>query len=473
MCFDFYNIQVMKAILIPGIYFFLILFFAYQSVSAEKNTVIPDTLTIATGLDTPWEILWGPDDYLWITERFGRISRIHPETGQRTTVHQIADVYEQSESGLLGMALHPDFDNSPYVFIAYTYLSNSNIKLRIIRFTYSGESLTNPMVLIEDIPGNGNHNGCRLKIGPDNKLYATTGDAQNTAFSQNSASLAGKILRMNLDGSIPADNPFAESYIYTLGHRNPQGLTFGPGGKLYSSEHGPSNDDELNLIESARNYGWPSVSGFCNLPAEQTFCNANAVKEPMAAWTPTLAVAGLEYYGNSLIQEWNNSLLLVSLKASRLTVLKLNDEGDSIVSSVDYFNNWWGRLRDVCVSPAGKVFLASSNKDGRGIIKPGDDRIIQLSVSGGNPTGIQHSKNEAIKIYPVPLSENTLHIEGLEPSSRVKIRIFDVLGKQTGETAWYQSAGSMLNINFNYPPGIYIVEVSGTGFLTRLKLIKN
>jgi glucose/arabinose dehydrogenase len=157
---------------------------------------------------------------------------------------------------------------------------------------------------------------------------------------------------------------------WTFGNRNPQGLVYA-NHIMYSSEHGPANDDELNIIEKGRNYGWPNVEGFCDKDREKTFCAANNVKEPIKAWTPTAAVCGLDYYENNLIPEWKNSLLLVALKNSRLYQMKLNATHDQVIETNEYFNNKYGRMRDICISPSGKVYICTSNGS--------NDKIIVVS----------------------------------------------------------------------------------------------
>ena len=343
------------------------------------GTAEVDTNSIVTNLDTPWEILWGPDDHIWFTERYGRISRVDPESGEQTELITINEVHEVSESGLLGMVLHPDFDNHPYVYVVYTYLESSHIRERLVRYTYSNGALGSPLVLIEGIPGASTHDGSRLLIDKDLKLYMTTGDARNTSLPQDLSSLNGKVLRLNLDGSIPDDNPFSGSYVWSWGHRNAQGLVLAPNGIMYGSEHGPSSDDEVNIIEKGRNYGWPNVMGFCDTEAESQFCADSNVVEPIAAWTPTLAVAGTDFYHLGGITDWQNSLLVSSLKESELTVLRLSEDGRSVIQEDTFFDNWFGRLRDVCTAPDGRVFLAVSNRDGRGSAREGDDRIVEIS----------------------------------------------------------------------------------------------
>jgi glucose/arabinose dehydrogenase len=324
---------------------------------------------IVNGLNFPWEIVWGPDNHIWMTERGGRISRVNPATGTVTPVFTITEVATNGEGGLLGMALHPNFTATAYVYVVYNYNGGSGYREKIVRFTYTGTTLTNPFPLLENIPAASIHNGSRLLIVGD-KIFATTGDAANTALPQNTASAAGKILRLNLDGSVPADNPVVGNPYWSSGHRNPQGLVFA-NNILYASEHGPSSDDEINIIEKGRNYGWPNVAGFCNEPAEQSFCAANNVKEPIRAWTPTVATAGLDYYNHDLIPQWKNSLLLATLKDARIYQLKLDNSFSAVTTTTEYFTGKYGRMRDLCISPTGKVYICTSNGGN-------NDRIIEI-----------------------------------------------------------------------------------------------
>ncbi len=360
------------------------------------NTEI-DTNTIVTNLEVPWEILWGPDDHIWLTERKGTISRLHPGTSELTELITIEDVYARGECGLLGMVLHPDFIAHPYVYVVYNYFESPSIKERLVRYTYSNGVLVSPLTLLDEITAASNHSGSRLLIDADHMLYMTTGDAYDTSLPQDLTSLNGKVLRMNLDGSVPADNPFPGSYVWTLGHRNPQGLIISPLGIMYSSEHGPSSDDELNIIEKGRNYGWPNVLGFCSEPGELQFCADSNIMEPIAAWTPTLAVAGTDFYTHANIPEWQNSLLVTSLKASSVTALKLSPDGRTVIREELFFQNWFGRLRDICISPDGRVFLAVSNRDGRGTVRTGDDRIVEIV---GQNTGQYCTREQTASICP-------------------------------------------------------------------------
>ena len=351
-----------------------------QTISLDSTTLKVDTLI--TGLNVPWEILWGPDDHIWMTERQGKVSRVDPQTGNRMVILDISSanggpVHQVNEAGLLGMALHPNFPDSSYVYLVYTYRPTSTILERMVRYEYNGTALVSPQTLIENIPGNGTHNGSRLVFGPDRKLYMTTGDAQNQPSAQNINSLNGKTLRFNLDGSVPSDNPIVGSYVYSWGHRNHQGLVFGPTGILYSSEHGPNLDDELNIIYPARNHGWPTVNGFCNTTNEIAFCADSNVVEPLVSWTPTIAPSDLIYYDHPSIPEWQGTLIMTVLKDKYFIVLTLNAAGDSVLSQTSYLVNQKGRLRDVCAAPDGTIYLATNGASWSNV-DPNTHSIIRI-----------------------------------------------------------------------------------------------
>lgn len=329
-----------------------------------ETTILTDQVTL------PWEIIWGPDNMLWITEKGGRISRVNPQNGQISQVFTVPDVKSNGEGGLLGMVLHPDFNTTPQVFIVYNYDKAGTYTEKVVRYNYSNGSLTNPVILVDNIPAAGIHNGSRLLISADQKLFITTGDASNAPMAQNSTSLSGKILRINLDGSIPADNPFTGSPVWTKGHRNSQGLVFA-NGRLYSSEHGANTNDEVNIIEKGRNYGWPNVEGACDESSEQSFCTANQVVAPIYSWTPTIAVCGIEYYNNDLIPQWKNSLIMTTLKDNTLYQLKLNAAGDGVETVNIFYKGNFGRLRDVCIDPSGQVYMITSNGSADKIIRIG------------------------------------------------------------------------------------------------------
>jgi glucose/arabinose dehydrogenase len=334
---------------------------------------------VATGLDTVWELAWGPDGFIWMTERGGRVSRVNPQTGAVSVVGQIA-VSEIGEGGLMGLALHPDFAMQPWVYLAHTYNASGGVRNRVVRSRFDGTTLGTPEVLLADIPGSSIHNGARLAVGPDRLLYVTTGDASDASIAQNRDALAGKVLRLTLDGQPAPGNPFG-TRIYSYGHRNPQGMVFATDGSLYVTEHGPSDNDEVNRIEIGRNYGWPNVHGRCDGDigaGELSFCSANNVAEPMAIWTPTIAPAGVAYYDHTLIAAFRRSLIFATLKDATLYRLALSTNGRTVESTETLFVREFGRLRAVLVSPDGSIYLGTSNRDGRGTPMPTDDRIIRI-----------------------------------------------------------------------------------------------
>lgn len=357
--------------------------------SAPTTNPLPDppgppaqltVTTLAGGFDTIWELAWGPDNNIWVTERPGGISRVNPATGAITRLGTLP-VNEVGEGGLMGLAFHPDFGSGqPYIYLAHTYSAGASIRNRVVRVPVSGNALGTPEIIIDNIPGSSVHNGARIAVGADRFLYVTMGDASNTALSQDRNSLAGKVLRLTLTGAPAPGNPFGTA-IYTLGHRNPQGLVFGPGGALYSTEHGPGDNDELNRIEAGRNYGWPDVRGKCDGDAgasEMSFCSANNVVEPLANWTPTIAPSGLDYYNGTRIPQWRGSLLFTTLKGNALYRMPLSADGRSVTGEEKIFEGQYGRLRDVLVAPDGSVYLGTSNRDGRGSPQAQDDRILRI-----------------------------------------------------------------------------------------------
>lgn len=352
-------------------------------ISCKKETHLPEvenassrpdvrgnisTRVLNNTLNFPWEILWGPDNFIWFTEREGFVKRMNPATGAVIPVAEIEEVASTTDfNGLLGMVLHPQFNTNPYVYVVYNYFDTEGDYMeKVVRFTYNGTTLTSPMTIIDGIIGKigGDfiHNGSRLQIGPDMKLYVTTGDA-NLRFTlpQDPNSLNGKTLRVNLDGTIPSDNPYGNA-VWTIGHRNHQGLVFG-NGKWYSSEHGETTNDEINILTRGGNFGWPSVEGFCDLAAEQLFCAANNVVQPIYAWTPTIAPSGMDYYNKSAIPQWKNSLLIAFLKGRRMIQMKLTDDGSAVEAVHEYLNSTFGRLRDIAISPDGKVYISTDNGD--------------------------------------------------------------------------------------------------------------
>lgn len=366
-----------------------------QNLVANADTVAIGTKTVISNLNVPWEIAWGPDNWIWFTEQSGTVSKVNPVTGERKVLLRIPEVFRIRSLGLLGMAIYPD-KKLPYVFLDYTYKDGKSILSKLVRYAYTADTLVNPVILLKDIPGATSHNGSRVVISPDGKIMMSTGYATNTVNSQDDKSLNGKVLRLNIDGTIPADNPVAGSPIWTRGHRNPQGLVYDKNGTLFSSEHGDAIEDELNIIKKGGNYGWPYVEGFCNTPEEMVFCKAHNITEPVKSWTPVIAPSGIDYYNAEAIPEWKNSILLATLKTQSFRVLKLNMEGTAVLSERVYLDHQFGRLRDICVSPSGDVYVSTSNRDwnpGAGYPKQDDDKIIKLFKITGNKQTVHITSN--------------------------------------------------------------------------------
>lgn len=356
-----------KLFIIVGV--LLISFGCKKDRNEEDQTPVElKTNVLVSNLTLPWELVYAPDNHIWFTEKSGKISRLNPANNQVTSLHTIGDVKVQGEGGLLGMALHPNFNTSPFVYVFYGY--GTPYKNKLVRFTYSNNTLGSPQTLLDNIPASNNHNGARLLITGD-KLFVTTGDAEDLSTPQNLNSVAGKVLRLNLDGTIPSDNPFPNSAVWSYGHRNAQGLV-AVGNRIFSSEHGPNSDDEVNIIEKGRNYGWPTVKGKCDETGETAFCNQNNVAESIIQWTPTIAPSGMTYYNSNYIPQFKNSLLLAFLKGERLMQLKLNDAQTAVSETKDLFFGEFDRIRAVTQSPEGKIYFCTSNGSGA-------DKIVEIS----------------------------------------------------------------------------------------------
>lgn len=410
---------------------------------------------VITGLAGPYEVTWGPDNMLWVTERTGkRITRVNPATGEKKVAVTIDEVSAPGgQDGLMGLAL--DLGNN-FVYTGYTYTDKTLpphetraatspyrfLYTKIVRFTYNKatETLSNPVTLIAAMPAGNDHQAGRMKIGPDRKLYYTIGDQGNDQLgnycvpiesqrlptqaelqAKNYVSYVGKSLRLNLDGSIPDDNPQiagVRSHVFTYGHRNPQGIDFGPDGTLYESEHGPKTDDEINILKAGTNYGWPHVAGLKDnkayeyarwaesspTPCAQLKFSDLAIaptvpREPESAFTqpfnepiatmftvpsdyrfsdpvckgidyicwPTVGVSSIEYYGaprNGGIPGWEKALLVPTLKRGSLYVVALSPDGQKVQGRFSRYFQSDNRYRDTAVSPDGKTIYVATDPSG-------------------------------------------------------------------------------------------------------------
>jgi aldose sugar dehydrogenase len=340
------------------------------------------TATVVTGgLDTPWDMVWGPDGMIWVSERGGRISRVNASTGARITAGTVTGVYQNGEGGLMGIAFHPDFAHQPFLYAMHTYDDRGLARNELVRMRVTNGVIGAPETLFDGIRGAGIHDGSRIVVGQDGFLYISTGDAGDGSIAQDTTALNGRILRLTLDGRPAPENPFHNA-TWSYGHRNSQGLVFHPTtGVLYETEHGPSDNDEVNIIERGGNYGWPTVHGMCDddNPGEKEFCRQHHVIEPLTTWTPTVAISGADLYLSDQIPSFRNSLLATSLAGTSLWRMTLSADGKRITSRERLLEGSYGRLRDVLVAPNGDVYICTSNRDGRGSPREGDDRIIRLS----------------------------------------------------------------------------------------------
>ena len=332
----------------------------------------------ADNLEIPWEIAFLPAGDLLVTERPGRLTRIDKD-GNRYEISGIAGPVHRGEGGLLGIALHPEFSENKYIYLYFTYsIDGGNLLNRVSRYKLENDVLSDELVIVDGIPGASNHDGGRIEFGPDGMLYITTGDSGNSNLAQNLGSLAGKILRVRDDGSPPISNPFLEPlgsgrvpnsntlYVWSYGHRNPQGMTWDSEGNLWATEHGrsgvASGFDELNLIEPGKNYGWPTIQGDgARAGMEKPVIHSGADY----TWAPGDA----EYV--------DGSIFFTGLRGSALYEAKI--EGRKVKEIKAHFANEFGRLRAVRLGPDGHLYITTSNRDGRGTIREGDDKIIKIN----------------------------------------------------------------------------------------------
>ncbi len=327
---------------------------------------IPRVSVIAEDLSVPWALGFlpsstsqgGSDGGLLVTERSGVIRLID---GENVRVIANVSVYQEGESGLHGIAVDPDFEKNNYIYIYYTTSSNENNSMnRVARYIFLDNQLSDENIILDNIPGARVHDGGRIKFGPDNYLYITTGDAAIPSSAQDTNSLAGKILRVDRDGKAASGNPFGNA-IYSYGHRNPQGITWDENGQLFATEHGSNATDEFNIIKIGANYGWPNITG------SQT---GGGITSPIlqSGNNNTWAPAGLAYA--------NGKFYFGGLRGNALyEVGKVN--GKYILT--EYFRGEFGRIREVITGPDGMLYITTSNRDGRGIPSGGDDKIIRVN----------------------------------------------------------------------------------------------
>lgn len=344
--------------------------------SAQSNTNFKIE-KVAGGLEVPWSIVWAPDGRMIFTERPGRVRVMEKGTLNPKPLFVVPDVEQSGESGLMSVALHPQFSSNHFIYLSYAYTSEG-VKVRVVRYREAPEGLVDRKVIIEDLPAAQFHAGCRIRFGPDGKLYVTTGDATRRELAQKFDSLAGKTLRLNDDGTVPQDNPFvgqqnARPEIWSLGHRNAQGMDWQPGSNLmFQTEHGPSGfdgpggGDEVNIVEKGKNYGWPTI---------HHTQSAAGLESPLLEYTPACAPASGAFYRGSVFPPFKGNFFFGCLRGERL--IRVTLDGRRVVNQEDLIKNY-GRIRDVAEGPDGYLYFSTSNRDGRGKPANDDDRILRL-----------------------------------------------------------------------------------------------
>jgi len=345
--------------------------------------VVENVQLVAAGLRAPWAVDLAPDGRLFVTERAGRVRvvQLGPGGGLRAEAWATvpASTSVDGEKGLLGIALDPDFASNGFVYLYYSYAAPGGAtRNKLVRMRDANDRGVEETILFDGVPGNANHDGGRVKFGPDGKLYVTTGDAENGTNAQNPNILAGKILRLNKDGSIPADNPVAGSPMWSLGHRNVQGIAWHPDtGALYETEHGPSNpfpdccNDEVNLIVPGGNYGWPIVRG---APGDPRFRDPLIDSGRIETWAPSGAAFATKP------GPLRGSFLFATLRGQHLHRVVFGPDGRRVLFQEKLLTNRYGRLRDVFEIPSGEFLVLTSNRDGRGVPAADDDRILLVTL---------------------------------------------------------------------------------------------
>lgn len=506
----------MKKATLLSVMLFCVQFFNAQNPVTNGPDWTVTNLTADNELEYPNTIIYGPDNNLWITERIGKkVVKVSTAGGTKTTMLDLSsEVYQSAgQDGLMGMAIHPDLyadlntTTNNYVYLAYTYdLPGGGVNrlLRIERYTYnSGTGNLNSgsaTTILEGMEASNDHNSGKLQIGPDLKLYYTIGDqganqfvnACNEIRSQylpttdgqtpttgDKSEYKGKILRMELDGSIPTDNPILggfRTHVYTLGHRNPQGIVFGSNGKLYSSEHGPKVDDELNIIEAGKNYGWPEIAGYyddngygyCNWSSTPGGCsssgfsdhncpsgvskvpestsgmpvnfqepigtyNSTTSPEPTGSWLtwPTVGPSSIDIYEGGEIPGWGTSLLIPTLKRGTIFRTQLNTAGDALEDGTyEEFHSSNDRYRDICFDPDGVTIYAVTDNTG-GTSGPSGTSNVSIE----NPGVIVK-----IQFIGTTLSSNSL-------AEHINFNVIPNPAKSSFKINYYQKNNDLINVS--------------------------
>ena len=370
---------------------------------------------IANNLSIPWSIDWLPDGTILFTERNGNLRII--QHGILLQEPLLSLSVGGVEGGMLGIAVDPNYSENNYIYLYYTYNELLTTTNKLVRYQYSDGVLVEDKILIDGIPGGPFHDGGRIQFGPDGKLYVTTGEAGIPDLSQNMSSLGGKILRINSDGTIPNDNPWKNSPIYSIGHRNPQGIDWDKSGNLIATEHGPSGwrgiaHDEINQIIAGSNYGWPDIIG----DEEKEGLQTPILHSADDTWAPS----GSEFYDSNKIPQWDGKYFVATLRGSHLHMIDFDLENNLVTSHEKLFQDEFGRLRDVQTGPDGFLYILTSNQDGRGTPKANDDKILRIVPINYNGTS---EYNAFVKPNPIDFREPREHVGELYAIAGVSLSL--------------------------------------------------
>jgi len=350
-----------------------------QNTGMKKDTLERsyEVKLVADNLYVPWSIVFTDPDRILITERNGKLRIIQNGILSEKPLKVFEEVSSNGEEGLMGLALDPDYKDNKFIYLSYAYDGSDKMSVKVVRYKDEGDRLSNEKTIMDGLPAERYHAGCRLRFGPDGMLYITTGDAGERKLSQDINTLYGKILRINPDGTIPADNPFPDNPVWSYGHRNPQGIDWYPGTNiLYSTEHGPSGfdgpggGDEVNIIVKGGNYGWPVVS---HKESKEGMIS------PVLEFTPAIAPASGMFYRSDSIPQFKNNYFFGCLRGSGIMRIEIDKNDPSrIISNEMLAEVNSGRIRDIAQGPDGAIYFSTSNRDGRGSIREGDDKIYKI-----------------------------------------------------------------------------------------------
>ncbi len=382
----------MKRLLPLLIFFAQVNFISCKISSTREDYVKPDSQSgskkdssgkfyaiklVAENLYVPWSLVFTGNERMLVTERNGKLRILQNFKLIDKPLKVFEDVSSKGEEGLMGLTLDPDYQNNKFIYLSYAYDNGDKLSVKVLRYKDEGDKLSDEKLIIDNLPAERYHAGCRLKFGPDKKLYITTGDAGERQLAQDINTLYGKILRVNSDGTIPNDNPFPGNPVWCYGNRNSQGIDWYLGTDImYETEHGPSGfdgpggGDEVNIIVKGGNYGWPIVS---HVESKEGMIS------PLLEFTPAIAPASGMFYRSDAIPQFKNNFFFGCLRGSGIMRVIIDEKNPTkIISSEMLPDVDYGRIRDVVEGPDGAIYFSTSNKDGRGNIREGDDKIYKI-----------------------------------------------------------------------------------------------